>query len=59
MTGDTRDILVGTTSQIIEYAQINEVDLVGHRGLRTQVSLSGSKTQKLVNLTRILCTIIS
>lgn len=53
-------ILGDPASQIIEYAQTNEVDLIviGHRGLGAQLNMLGSVTRKLINITKISCLII-
>lgn len=61
VTPDKSEYMMGDpASQIIEYAQANQVDLIviGHRGLGTQVNMLGSVTRKLVNISKISCLII-
>jgi len=61
VTEDKSEYIHGDPAfQIIEYAQANQVDLIviGHRGLGAQITMLGSVTRKLVNITRISCLII-
>lgn len=61
ITEDKSEYILGDpASQIIAYAQANEVDLIviGHRGLGAQINMLGSVTRKLVNITKVSCLVI-
>lgn len=61
ITADKSEYVLGDpASQIMQYAQANQVDLIviGHRGLGDQLNMLGSVTRKLVNITRISCLVI-